>query len=82
MSQPAQDSLLTPGQMGKALGTTNKTILEWFHAGKIPAEVAEGAVYRFDPAKVKEALAERAADAAAKKKKAQRAIDRPRGGRR
>lgn len=74
------EALLTPGQLAKQLGTTNKTVLEWYHGGKIPAEIAEGAVYRFDPEAVKEALKKRAAEAATKKRKAHRPIDRVRGG--
>jgi predicted site-specific integrase-resolvase len=37
------------------------TIMAWFHAGVIPAAIAENQVYRFDPIAVRAALAERAA---------------------
>lgn len=51
---------LTPAQLAAELGIYSKKVLEWYHAGKIPAEIAEGRTYRFDLAKVRAALAERA----------------------
>lgn len=52
---------LNAKQMGAILGVSSVTVAAWYHEGKIPAEIAEGRLYRFDPAKVKEALRERAA---------------------
>ncbi|MES2658125.1 MAG: helix-turn-helix domain-containing protein [Verrucomicrobiota bacterium] len=49
-------ALLTPKQLATALGTTVSTILQWYHAGKVPAEIAEGACYRFDLHAVNDAL--------------------------
>lgn len=54
-------SSLTPAQLAKELGTYSKKVLDWYHAGKIPAEIAEERTYRFDLAKVRKALADRAA---------------------
>jgi excisionase family DNA binding protein len=51
------DRLLSPGEMGERLGVTGKTVLEWFHEGRIPAAVATGRIYRFDAGKVEAALA-------------------------
>ncbi len=47
---------LTPAQLGERYQVSSDTILRWYRAGKIPAEVATGAVYRFDPVAVAEAL--------------------------
>lgn len=47
---------MTAKEIAAHLKTTNKTILEWYHAGKIPAVVAVGRVYRFDLSAVLEAL--------------------------
>ena len=60
------EELFTAGEIAQKLKTSSKTILEWFHSGLIPAEVAEGQIYRFDLAKVRAALAERAKKGAAK----------------
>jgi len=54
--------LLSPKQLAAKLGTTNKTILEWYHAGIIPAEVALGKIYRFDEPKIRAVLAKLAAE--------------------
>lgn len=48
--------LLTPKQLATELGTTVSTILQWYHDGKVPAEVAEDSCYRFDKKAVNEAL--------------------------
>jgi excisionase family DNA binding protein len=53
-------ALMTAEQIGRALGTTKKTVFEWYHEGKIPAEIAEGRTYRFDLDAVKSALKKRA----------------------
>ena len=52
--------LLTPAQLAARLGTTKTTVQEWYHAGKIPAEIAEGQTYRYDYERVRKALADRA----------------------
>ena len=54
-----QPALLTPKEVAAHFHTTSKTVLEWCHVGPIPAEVAEGRLYRFDLEKVKIALATR-----------------------
>jgi len=57
--------LLTPREMGAVCKVTSAQVLQWHHAGVIPAEIAEGRVYRFDAAKVAKALAKRASKPAA-----------------
>jgi len=59
------NSLLTAAPLcasgiAAATGLTHKTVIKLYKAGAIPAEIAEGRLYRFDLAKVKAALAERA----------------------
>ena len=61
MTTTEDPDLLTPAQLAAKLGTTRTTIQEWFHSGKIPAEIAEGYYYRYDLQKVRAALAARAA---------------------
>lgn len=58
--------LLPPRRLAEILGVSPVTILEWYHAGKIPAEIAEGRIYRFDEQKVRTALAQRATKKVAK----------------
>lgn len=48
----AAAKLASPEEMAARYGVARSTFLEWFHAGKISAEVAVGKVYRFDPEKV------------------------------
>ncbi len=48
---------LSPAELGERYGVTGKTVLEWFHEGRIPAAVATGRIYRFDAGKVEAALA-------------------------
>lgn len=57
MSDP---ELLRPKELGEKIGVRSVTILEWYHAGKIPAEVAEGRIYLFNLSNVLAALAKRA----------------------
>lgn len=62
----ASSPLMTPKELAEHFRTTPSTILSWYHDGTIPAEVAEGKVYRFDLRKVSTALICRAGRAAAK----------------
>jgi len=55
-------ALLTPEELAGRYAVKKSTILGWFRQGKIPAEVAVGKVYRFDPERVAEALREAAED--------------------
>ncbi len=48
-------------EMGKLVGLSRQKIVALHEDGAIPAEVAEGRTYRFDPDKVRAALAARAA---------------------
>lgn len=50
--------LMTPEQVGEQFQVTGKKVLQWYHDGVIPAEVAVGKVYRFDGAAVALALKE------------------------
>lgn len=61
--------LVGPRDLAKTYSVSSVTILDWYRAGKIPAEVAMGKVYRFDAAKVAKALAEQAKPDLSKKKK-------------
>ena len=54
------DEILTAAEVAKIWKTTPSTILQWFHAGKIPAEMAEGRVIRFSKQAVAAALKSRA----------------------
>lgn len=51
-----QVPLMTPEQVGEMFQVTGKKVLQWYHDGVIPAEVAVGKVYRFDGAAVAVAL--------------------------
>jgi len=53
-------ALLNASALSKALGVSCATITAWVKKKIIPVEIHEGRVYRFDLAKVREALAERA----------------------
>jgi predicted site-specific integrase-resolvase len=53
-------NLLNPKQLSATLCVSSVTILSWYHARIIPAEIAEGRIYKFDLEKVRSALAERA----------------------
>ena len=57
---PADDALRTPGEMAAIYKVQKSTFLQWFHAGRIPAEVAIGKILRFDAGKVAKALAKQA----------------------
>lgn len=50
----------TPKEVAREFAVTSKTVLEWFHNGIIPAEVAVGKVFRFDLDRVRAALAKHA----------------------
>jgi predicted site-specific integrase-resolvase len=52
------ERLLTPEDLAGRYVVAKSTILEWFHAGLIPAEVAVGKIYRFDGERVAAALRE------------------------
>jgi predicted site-specific integrase-resolvase len=58
----------TAKQLANRYSTTIPTILDWYHKGVIPAIVAEGRVFRFDPGAVEEALIERAKNRSGKEK--------------
>lgn len=64
MSAPA---FLTPEELAARYAVAKSTVLDWFHQGKIPAEVAVGKVYRFDAEKVAAALNQAAVKAAKKR---------------
>lgn len=51
---------MSASETAKAIGTTSGNIMAWYRAGIIPAEVAEGKVFRFDVEKVRMILAKRA----------------------
>lgn len=51
------ERLLTPEEVGELFQVSGRTVRDWFHAGKIPAEVAVGRIYRFSLRRVREALA-------------------------
>lgn len=53
--------LLTPFQLSEALSVNEQTIRRWYHAGTIPAVVAEGITLRFDLQEVRTVLIKRAA---------------------
>ncbi len=52
--------LLNAKQMGAMLGVSGVTITQWHKDGKIPAEIAEGRLFKFDLERSKEALRKRA----------------------
>jgi hypothetical protein len=56
----ARSNFVTPEQLAKIYAVSSAQVLVWYHSRIIPAEVAEGRVYRFDSAKVARALAKRA----------------------
>jgi len=57
----APTETLNASGIAKAIGVTHKTVIALYEKGIIPAEIAEGRLYRFDLAKVRKALADRAA---------------------
>ncbi len=61
MATETTPALLNGKELGKELGFSAGEAVRLYKAGAIPAEIAEGRLYRFDIAKVKKALAERAA---------------------
>ena len=65
MSNP---TLLTPAQIGQIYDVTSDTVLKWYHSGVIPAEVAQGQVYRFSADEVAAALKRNALKKAKKSK--------------
>lgn len=48
--------LNTPAEEAKACRVTKPTLLDWYHRGIIPAEIAVGRVIRFDHEAVLKAL--------------------------
>lgn len=58
--------LLTTQQLAAALNVGAQTVRDWHKAGVIPAEIAEGHVFRFNLENVREALAKRAKKGARK----------------
>ena len=51
----------TPQQLADEIGVSKCVVLRWHAEGRIPAEVSEGRVIRFDLERVKAHLAKRAA---------------------
>jgi len=49
-------NIATPRELAAKYGVAPSTFMSWFHAGKFPALVAEGKVYRFDPDAVAKGL--------------------------
>ncbi len=49
----------TPRQLANRYAVTVPTVFNWFHAGIIPAKIAIGRIYRFDPDEVDAALMRR-----------------------
>jgi len=58
--------LMSATKIGKHLGLSHHGVISLYERGAIPAEIAEGRLYRFDLEKVKAALAARALKGAAK----------------
>ena len=59
--EPAE-KLYSTQEIAERFGVKGQTVLEWYHAGVIPARVAYGRTYRFELAEVTTALAAHAAD--------------------
>lgn len=59
-----ESRIVTAKELASMIGISMSKILTWYHEGVIPAEVAEGRVYRFDPEKVLLILKHRAAQRA------------------
>jgi excisionase family DNA binding protein len=59
--EPAE-KLYSAQEIAERFGVKSQTVLEWYHAGVIPARVAYGRTYRFELAEVTNALAEHAAE--------------------
>ena len=58
-STSGDGKLVTAGFLAAKFGTSTGTILEWYHKGRIPAEVAEGTTFRFIEADVVRVMEER-----------------------
>lgn len=54
------DNLWTPSMLAERWACSKDAVLDLYHKGAIPAEIAEGKLYRFNLAKVERILAERA----------------------
>lgn len=52
-------SLVPPEAIGKIVGVSGRTVLNWEAAGIITAEIRVGKVVRFDPPKVLQQLQEK-----------------------
>ena len=63
-SETSTGKTITPKQLAAYYETTVSTVLSWHHKGWIPAAVAVGRIYRFDPDAVKTALAAKSKPAA------------------
>ncbi len=57
MRIPTPPRHLTPRQVAERYAVTVPTVLGWMRSGIIPAKVAIGRIYRFDPVEVDRALA-------------------------
>jgi excisionase family DNA binding protein len=73
MTMDSLPHLLTPDQLGEMLQVSGGTIRQWHREGLIPARVAAGRIYRFDPEQVLEALAAHAE----RKQRGLHRLDRP-----
>lgn len=57
----SETRLLTADELAEQLGVSKRLVMGWLADGRIPAAVREGHTLRFDPDKVRTALAKRAA---------------------
>lgn len=48
--------LLSATKLGKRINVSRAVVMTWYHEGKIPAEIAEGKIYRFDEETVRASL--------------------------
>jgi hypothetical protein len=67
-----ESKLVNAQELAAIYGVTCATITAWYREGIIPAEMAEGRVYRFDTEKVRLVLRHRAAKRAEGKQNCQR----------
>jgi excisionase family DNA binding protein len=62
------EKLLTPAEVASLYDVSSKTVLRWLADGRIPAEINEGQIVRFDAGEVSAAL-KRNANKKAKQRK-------------
>jgi excisionase family DNA binding protein len=58
---PPTKDWVTARQIAARYSVTKPTVFNWLHAGVIPARVAVGRIFRFDPDEVDAALEQRSA---------------------